>query len=201
LRSPIRRSPSRFPALASLYFPNIAQSQIDVLQHFLPDEFFEERIDPIELTLERLPEVNDPLFLSVLGSLAVDSTKALRTVSRPLNHGLLDNSRDILVALDRISSLNSQFNVSTTGIRATPDVLLRSEKEVCDHPRTFFGQIVKRKNLGTVFEWLQTVDAISKRSDELNRTLKKRDFKVSLRSVEINQNVSLLFDGFLELSI
>jgi hypothetical protein len=131
----------RFPALASIYFPNVAQFQIDLLQRFVPDEFFKEGIDPIELTLERLPEANDPIFLSVLDSLTADETKALETISTPLNHGLRDNYRDILVALDWISSLNSQLNVSMTGIRPARDVFIPAENEICDQPHTFSGKL------------------------------------------------------------
>jgi hypothetical protein len=38
-------------ALASISLTDVAQPQIEGLQRFVPDGFFEEGIDPIELTL------------------------------------------------------------------------------------------------------------------------------------------------------
>jgi hypothetical protein len=161
-------------------FPGVPQSQLEVLQHFLPDEFFNEEIDAIQETFNLLPPATDPSFLSKVDSLVAGETAALDTVSRRLNQNLLDNYKDVLLAMDRISALNYQLNESIANIDASRKVLRRAEMEICDQPRVFFRQILKRRNLDTVLEVLGTVNTIARSTGYLNQALKDRDFKTAL---------------------
>ena len=161
-------------------FVGLKPEQLATLQQFVPDDFFDEGIDPLSEVLGLLPAPDDPTFAEKLEALERGQSQSLETISRHLNKNLLDNYQEVLQAMNMISLLNHQLNLSATNIRTTREVLHTAEAEICDRPQVFFNQILKKNNTKTVLDLLQKVDKIIKSSDELNAALKRRDFKTAL---------------------
>ncbi|KAK8894534.1 hypothetical protein M9Y10_022968 [Tritrichomonas musculus] len=161
-------------------FPKITTEQIKVLNRFVPDQLYESETDAIEVTLDLLPHASDPNFISEAESLQKGFIESVDIVSKNLMANLEAKYNDVLKAMNLISDLNNQLNLSTQNISITRQVLQSAESEICDHPRIFFRQIQKQKNLKIVLDLLDRVQKITKSTDQLNQALKNRDFVSAL---------------------
>ena len=173
-------------------------AQQETIKQFVPEKFFgDAEVDAIQMTLDLLPSFEeDENFDQKLEDLITGESEALDAISRNLNKDLLDNYSTYLKSMQMISELNHQLNLATSNIRQARNVMAAAESEICDHPRNFFRQIQKKKNLALVIELVSAVNSIYKSTDELNKALQERDFikalNLCLKPSELSQDLRSL---------
>ena len=178
-------------------FDLFTHGQQETIKQFVPECFFaKDGVDAIETTLSLIPDFDDENFDQKLDEIIVGENDSLDMISRNLNKNLLDNYSNYLKSMQMISDLNRQLNLATSNIRQTRQVMLAAEGEICDHPRHFFRQIQKKKNLALVIDLVTAVNQIYKSTDELNSALQQHDFvralDLCLKPAELSQDVRSL---------
>jgi hypothetical protein len=143
-------------------FASVPQCDIDVLHKYLPDIFLEDGIDPISPTFQQLPPADDPTFLFSVDSLISGESAALKLIDHLIDQTILDKYQEILGAMDRISDLNHQIDVSTSSIQTAQDCLAQADREICDRAMYFFRQVQKRKNIDRLIAYIQDLHRTSK---------------------------------------
>jgi len=151
--------------------------QAEIVRKYVPETFFSSNeTDPIGETLDLLPSADSPDFARFVEERYAGESESLDIISKTLNDNLIKNYSSYIESMQMISDLNHQLNMTTSNIRQTRQVMLSAESEICDHPRSFFRQIAKKKNLSTVIDLVTAVNAIHKSTDELNSAIKSRNF-------------------------
>lgn len=105
---------------------------------------------------------------------------AVDIISKNLRFQLQAKYFDVLKAMNLISDLNNQLNLSTQNISILRQILQKADSEICQNPENFFHQTQKQKNLKSVLDLLDLVKQISESSEKINQALQKNDFVLAI---------------------
>lgn len=165
---------------SSKLFPDINAQQFAIITQFIPNQFYDNNSDAVQVTFNLLPNGTDPHFVDEANLLEQKFISAVDIVSKNLTFQLQAKYLDVLKAMNLISDLNNQLNLSTQNISILRQILQKADSEICQNPENFFHQIQKQKNLKSVLDLLDLVKQIRESSEKINQALQKNDFVLAI---------------------